>query len=151
MKMRETRFERRMTTHNPSQTLSPATLRNRRHSHLASHISKRIERRMTTHNPSQTLSPATLRNRRHSHLASRISYLIERRMTTHNPSQTLSPATLRQRRHTHLASRTSYLIASLLLVTPCIHPEASAIPSAQSSVDTNDPTAGRKLLDKMVE
>jgi hypothetical protein len=44
------------------------------------------------------------------------------------------------------------LIAALLITfAPHLHAQASAIPSAQSSVDTNDPTAGRKLLDKMVE
>ncbi|HZQ41627.1 MAG TPA: hypothetical protein VFA99_00150 [Acidobacteriaceae bacterium] len=32
-----------------------------------------------------------------------------------------------------------------------LNAQASAIPSAQSSPDTNDPQAGRKLLDKMVE
>jgi hypothetical protein len=43
-------------------------------------------------------------------------------------------------------------LAALLLGPPShLHGQASAIPSAQSSVDTNDPTAGRKLLDKMVE
>src|SRR5579875_1146456 len=39
----------------------------------------------------------------------------------------------------------------LLCCTPRLHAQASAIPSAQSSPDTNDPQAGRKLLDKMVE
>src|SRR5579884_966509 len=44
------------------------------------------------------------------------------------------------------------LIVTLLLgCTPHLHAQASAIPSAQSSPDTNDPQAGRKLLDKMVE
>jgi hypothetical protein len=43
------------------------------------------------------------------------------------------------------------LAALLLTLPPQLHAQASAIPSAQSSVDTNDPTAGRKLLDKMVE
>jgi hypothetical protein len=44
-------------------------------------------------------------------------------------------------------------LAALLLCafTPRLHAQASTIPSAQSSVDTNDPAAGRKLLDKMVE
>jgi len=37
------------------------------------------------------------------------------------------------------------------LAAPRLHAQASAIPSAQSSVDTNDPQAGRKLLDKMIE
>lgn len=36
------------------------------------------------------------------------------------------------------------------LITPRAHAQASAIPSAQSSVNTNDPTAGRKLLDQMI-
>ncbi len=45
------------------------------------------------------------------------------------------------------------LVLTLLCIIPSagLHAQASAIPSAQSSVDTNDPTAGRKLLDKMVE
>ncbi|HEX5285154.1 MAG TPA: hypothetical protein VFW30_13610 [Bryocella sp.] len=52
----------------------------------------------------------------------------------------------------HLASRFSFLLAALLLAMPGqLHAQASAIPSAQSSPDTNDPQAGRKLLDKMVE
>src|ERR1700761_8344375 len=52
----------------------------------------------------------------------------------------------------HLASRISFLLAALLVVVPLhLHAQASAIPSAQTSVDTNDPQAGRKLLDKMVE
>lgn len=43
------------------------------------------------------------------------------------------------------------LIAALLLTfAPHLHAQASAIPSA-ASVNTNDPEAGRKLLDKMVE
>ena len=49
-------------------------------------------------------------------------------------------------------------ILSVLLCAPLIcvhisraHAQASAIPSAQSLPDTNDPQAGRKLLDKMVE
>ncbi|HEY4011027.1 MAG TPA: hypothetical protein VGM11_12815 [Acidobacteriaceae bacterium] len=44
---------------------------------------------------------------------------------------------------------------ALLLLTVCftlrVHAQASAIPSAQTSPDTNDPNAGRRLLDKMVE
>src|SRR5579875_3364046 len=39
----------------------------------------------------------------------------------------------------------------LLCCTPRLHAQASAIPSAQTSPDSNDPQAGRKLLDKMVE
>lgn len=45
----------------------------------------------------------------------------------------------------------------LLALTLCLtaprhlYAQASAIPSAQSSPDTNDPNAGRKLLDKMIE
>jgi hypothetical protein len=44
------------------------------------------------------------------------------------------------------------LALTLLCCTPAahVHAQASAIPSAQTSVDINDPTAGRKLLDKMV-
>lgn len=38
----------------------------------------------------------------------------------------------------------------LLPFAPRLHAQASAIPSAQSSADTNDPNAGRKLLDQMV-
>ena len=46
----------------------------------------------------------------------------------------------------------SFLVAALMLALPVqLHAQASAIPSAQSSPDTNDPQAGRKLLDKMVE
>ena len=55
------------------------------------------------------------------------------------------------RRRSHRASRISYLIAALLLLPAGAHPQASTIPSAGSSVDKNDPEAGRKLLDKMVE
>lgn len=52
----------------------------------------------------------------------------------------------------HLISRLSLLLAALLLAMPMhLNAQASAIPSAQSSPDTNDPQAGRKLLDKMVE
>jgi hypothetical protein len=40
------------------------------------------------------------------------------------------------------------LLASL--AAPRLHAQASAIPSAQSNVNSNDPAAGRKLLDKMV-
>ncbi|HTV07871.1 MAG TPA: hypothetical protein VMD97_02360 [Candidatus Aquilonibacter sp.] len=58
--------------------------------------------------------------------------------------------TLLRHRSSHLASRISYLVAVLLLAVPCIHPQASAIPSAQTSVDINDPSAGRKLLDQMI-
>jgi hypothetical protein len=45
------------------------------------------------------------------------------------------------------------LLALTLSFTPVsrLHAQASTIPSAQSSVDTNDPAAGRKLLDKMIE
>ncbi len=40
----------------------------------------------------------------------------------------------------------------MLLIAPIqLHAQASAIPSAQSSPDANDPQAGRRLLDKMVE
>lgn len=45
------------------------------------------------------------------------------------------------------------ILLSLLLPLACVpraHAQASAIPSAQSSVDSNDPNAGRKLLDEMV-
>jgi hypothetical protein len=47
----------------------------------------------------------------------------------------------------------SVLALTLLCITRSarLHAQAASIPSAQSSVDTNDPTAGRKLLDKMVE
>lgn len=49
--------------------------------------------------------------------------------------------------------RLCVLALTLLCCTPAarLHAQASAIPSAQSTVDTNDPTAGRKLLDKMIE
>ncbi len=40
---------------------------------------------------------------------------------------------------------------TLLCCTPRLRAQASAIPSAQTSPDTNDPQAGRKLLDRMVE
>lgn len=45
------------------------------------------------------------------------------------------------------------LALTLLCFAPVarIHAQASTIPSAGSSVDKNDPEAGRKLLDKMVE
>jgi hypothetical protein len=44
-----------------------------------------------------------------------------------------------------------FLTALLLCaLTPHLHAQASAIPSAQTSVDINDPTAGRKLLDQML-
>src|ERR1700761_438753 len=43
------------------------------------------------------------------------------------------------------------LIAALLLtLTPRLHAQASAIPSA-GTIDKDDPAAGRKLLDKMIE
>lgn len=69
-------------------------------------------------------------------------------MRTTNRPQLPIPAT---RKHSFFVSRFSYLLAALLLATtPHLHAQASAIPSAQSSPDTNDPQAGRKLLDKMV-
>ena len=57
----------------------------------------------------------------------------------------------RQTRQSYLVSRISSLFLALLLLAPSARPQASSIPSAQSSVDTSDPAAGRKLLDKMVE
>ncbi len=55
-------------------------------------------------------------------------------------------------RISHLVCRFSLLLAGLLVTMPMhLNAQASAIPSAQSSPDTNDPLAGRKLLDKMVE
>jgi hypothetical protein len=49
-------------------------------------------------------------------------------------------------------SRLSYLAFLVLFCAPIphLHAQASAIPSAQSSPDVNDPAAGRKLLDEMV-
>ena len=48
--------------------------------------------------------------------------------------------------------RISLLLAGLLCCAPAprLHAQASAIPSAQSGSDTNDPHAGRKLLDEML-
>ena len=48
--------------------------------------------------------------------------------------------------------RLCILALATLCCTPVahLHAQASAIPSAQTSVDINDPTAGRKLLDKMI-
>jgi hypothetical protein len=60
-------------------------------------------------------------------------------------------------RRLYFANRTLRVLSVLLCApltcvhTPRAHAQASAIPSAQSSPDTNDPQAGRKLLDKMVE
>ena len=54
-------------------------------------------------------------------------------------------------RRSHLVSRLAFLPALLLALPLLVHAQASAIPSAQSSVDTTDPQAGRKLLDKMIE
>ena len=55
----------------------------------------------------------------------------------------------------HNDRTTMYRFLALLLLaafaTPHLHAQASAIPSAQSSPDTNDPQAGRKLLNKMIE
>ena len=65
-------------------------------------------------------------------------------MTTHDTSQ--RPL----RKHSRLVSRLSYLVAVLVLLAPSLHAQASAIPSAQTSADTNDPQAGRKLLDQMI-
>ena len=51
-------------------------------------------------------------------------------------------------------TRAFFALALMLLFVAAsarAYAQASAIPSAQSSVDTNDPQAGRKLLDKMVE
>jgi hypothetical protein len=42
------------------------------------------------------------------------------------------------------------IVVAIIAFTPHLHAQASAIPSAQTSVDINDPTAGRKLLDEMV-
>lgn len=52
-----------------------------------------------------------------------------------------------------IRNRALALLALTLCLTSSTHAraQASAIPSAQSSPDTNDPQAGRKLLDKMVE
>lgn len=59
---------------------------------------------------------------------------------------------LNSQRISHLVSCFSLLLAGLLVGMPVhLNAQASAIPSAQSSPDTNDPQAGRKLLDKMVE
>jgi hypothetical protein len=56
------------------------------------------------------------------------------------------------RRSSRLVSRISCLVAVLLVAAaPRLNAQASAIPSAQASPDTNDPQAGRRLLDKMVE
>ena len=50
-------------------------------------------------------------------------------------------------------TRALCLALTLLSAIPSarLHAQASTIPSAGSSVDKNDPEAGRKLLDKMVE
>ena len=50
-------------------------------------------------------------------------------------------------------TRALCLALTLLFAIPSarLHAQASSIPSAGSSVDKNDPEAGRKLLDKMVE
>lgn len=55
------------------------------------------------------------------------------------------------RSNSRLVSRIWYLVAALFLTMPLhLHAQASAIPSAQT-IDPNDPAAGRKLLDKMIE
>lgn len=69
-------------------------------------------------------------------------------MRTNRPHLTTSV----KRNSSFLVSRVSFLVFAMLLAGALrVHAQASAIPSAQSSVDTNDPQAGRKLLDKMVE
>jgi hypothetical protein len=73
--------------------------------------------------------------------------------TCHLDRSTVQPCAAERPLHfSHLASRISYLVAAFLLaLPPQLHAQASTIPSAGSSVDKDDPTAGRKLLDKMVE
>ena len=52
---------------------------------------------------------------------------------------------------THTRALALFALTLCLKPVAVAHAQASAIPSAQSSPDTNDPQAGRKLLDKMVE
>ncbi len=73
------------------------------------------------------------------------------RTTTDTAPKLDVPTAHFHRRKSYLVSRMSYLFLAMLFLAASARPQASAIPSAQSSVDTNDPAAGRKLLDKMVE